>query len=461
MAERVRPGQEAATLGAMDRMASDDVMVVAAMTAGDPAGLDSAYRQYADRLYAYSRSIVGDHDTASDVVQETFLVAQERVRQLRDASRLGSWLYTIARNECLQRIRQRRRAVTLADSHEAVLDTDPGRSIHAEQVREIVHAAAAGLNEGEREIFELTVRHGLSAAEVAGVLGVSVNHAHARISRARTQFEGALGALVLARDAGDQCPTLAGLLEGWDGRLTVLLRKRVERHVRDCAVCADRRRDRMNPSALLAAYGALPFLAVTQEWTPPSSLGRPSRAGSSTARRNTVLTAGVVALIVGVFVGVQMARSNVDSLATALPSPLPSPPPTVAISADPPENLAPPGGRESTTPQATAGSASTTITIVTAFVVPFTAQASARTTCSTGASFALVVGVETRGAALANARLYWRIAATASAAMTVSGSTARRTVHLSAPKVTWWIVATAADGRSVTTPQVTTSNPCP
>jgi RNA polymerase sigma factor (sigma-70 family) len=164
----------------MDQMAPDDA-VVAAMTAGDPAGLDSAYRRYADRLYTYARSIVGDD--AADVVQETFLIAQERVRQLRDPSRLGPWLYAIARNECLRRIRGRKNTVMLAESHEPIHDTDPGRAIHAAQVRELVHAAAAGLNDGEREVFELTVRHGLSSAEVAEVLGVSANHAHARISR--------------------------------------------------------------------------------------------------------------------------------------------------------------------------------------------------------------------------------------------------------------------------------------
>ena len=176
--------------------------------------------------------------SAGDVVQDTFLLAQERVRQLRDPSRLGPWLYAIARNESLRRISGRKHTVPLADADEPVLDTDPGRALHAAQVREVVHAAADGLNDGDREVFELTVRHGLSAAEVAAVLDVSAKHAHARMLWARTQFEGALGALLLARDGGARCESLAGLVRGWDGRLTALLRKRIERHAHDCAVCA-------------------------------------------------------------------------------------------------------------------------------------------------------------------------------------------------------------------------------
>src|SRR5262245_61676900 len=107
----------------MDRSLADPA-AVAAMAAGDPAGLEAVYRRYADRRYTYARSIVDDSDTAADVVQDTFVIAQERVRQLRDPARLGSWLYTIARNECLARLRARKRTVMLAESHEPVLDTD-------------------------------------------------------------------------------------------------------------------------------------------------------------------------------------------------------------------------------------------------------------------------------------------------------------------------------------------------
>jgi RNA polymerase sigma factor (sigma-70 family) len=239
-----------------------DPVAVEAMAAGDPAGLESVYRRYADRIYAYARSIVADGDTDADVVQETFLLAQQRVRQLRDPDRLASWLYAIARNECLARLRARKRTVMLDESHDRVLDTDPGRALHAAQVKELVHAASAGMNDGDREVFELTVRHGLSAADVARVLDISDKHAHARISRVRDQFEGALGALVMARDSRGRCEELDGVLRGWDGQLTALLRKRIERHTRECAVCAARRRERMNPASLLAAYAALPFLAV-------------------------------------------------------------------------------------------------------------------------------------------------------------------------------------------------------
>ena len=56
---------------------------------------------------------------------------------------------------------------------------------------------------------------------------MSRNHAHALQSRARSQLERSLGALVVARTGRDACAALDALLTGWDGQLTVLMRKRI------------------------------------------------------------------------------------------------------------------------------------------------------------------------------------------------------------------------------------------
>jgi RNA polymerase sigma factor (sigma-70 family) len=83
----------------------EDPEVVAAIVAGDPAGLAEAYDRYAMPLYTYCRSILREPADAADAVQDTFLVATARLRDLRDRARLRSWLYAVARNECLRRLR--------------------------------------------------------------------------------------------------------------------------------------------------------------------------------------------------------------------------------------------------------------------------------------------------------------------------------------------------------------------
>ena len=83
----------------------EDPEVVAAIVAGDPAGLAEAYDRYAMPLYSYCRSMLREPADAADAVQDTFLVAAAKLRDLRDPGTLCSWLYAVARNECLRRLR--------------------------------------------------------------------------------------------------------------------------------------------------------------------------------------------------------------------------------------------------------------------------------------------------------------------------------------------------------------------
>ena len=118
-------------------------------------------------------------------------------------------------------------------------------------------------------MLDLQLRHGLASSEVASVLGVSRNHAHALMSRARVQLETALGALVVARSGRRDCPELDAMLDSWDGRLTVLVRKRVNRHIERCAVCSRRRDQEMTPAMLL---GVAPVLALPLAAALPAAL---------------------------------------------------------------------------------------------------------------------------------------------------------------------------------------------
>jgi len=83
----------------------EDPEVVAAIVAGDPAGLAEAYDRYAVPLYSCCRSILREPADAADAVQDTFLIAAAKLRDLRDPGQLRSWLYAVARNECFRRLR--------------------------------------------------------------------------------------------------------------------------------------------------------------------------------------------------------------------------------------------------------------------------------------------------------------------------------------------------------------------
>jgi RNA polymerase sigma factor (sigma-70 family) len=247
----------------------DDRALVAALVSGDPRGLEGAYRTYSNRLYTYCRGFLHDPDAAADAVHDTFVLASQRADQLREPDRLRPWLYAIARNECLRQLRGRARQVPLAEAGDVTApEVDPVTGLRAAEIQELVWAAADGLNPGDREVFELAVRHELPAPEISTMLGVSVAHAHARLSRARAQLERALGALLVARTGTEECPQLAELLYGWDGTLTPLIRKRVGRHIESCEICTEQQRRQLRPAALFSAYAAAPFLVAPAELWP-------------------------------------------------------------------------------------------------------------------------------------------------------------------------------------------------
>jgi RNA polymerase sigma factor (sigma-70 family) len=247
-----------------------DSEVVAAIVAGDPEGLASAYDKYAAPLYTYCRSMLHEPADAADAVQDTFVIAASRLEGLRDRDRLRPWLYAVARNECRRRIRARAATSALEEAPDVTDESvDVGGDAERAEMRELVHEAVGGLNPAEQEVIELQLSQGLDASEVADVLGISRNHAHALISRARDQLEISLGVLLVARSGREDCAELDTLLQGWDGHLTVLLRKRLHRHIERCPICGDRKRDVLRPAMLL---GLAPLAALAAGPAAPAGL---------------------------------------------------------------------------------------------------------------------------------------------------------------------------------------------
>lgn len=244
----------------------EDPEVVAAIVAGDPAGLAEAYDRYAMPLYSYCRSLLREPADAADAVQDTFLVATAKLRDLRDRAKLRSWLYAVARNECLRRLRAGTALSALDEAADIPAEAaEIGIATERVEVQQLVRAAIAGLNPGERDVIELSLIAELDGDELADALGVSRNHAHALLSRARSQLERSLGALIVARTGREACAGLDAMLASWDGQLTVLMRKRISRHIDQCDVCGERKRRELTPALFASAVPVAAMLPGFRE----------------------------------------------------------------------------------------------------------------------------------------------------------------------------------------------------
>ncbi|WP_421119163.1 sigma-70 family RNA polymerase sigma factor [Aquihabitans daechungensis] len=236
---------------------ADDAQLVEAAQAGDRDAFAAIFDRYAPRVHAFCTRLLNEPHTASDATQDTFVAAAQRLDQLRDPSALRAWLYAIARNECTRHGRARARAVPTEDAVMAGQTGDdlgadePARAAAADETGAILWDAAAGLDEGDRILLELHVRHGLEGAELAEAAGVAPGQISMATGRMRERVARSVGALLIARKGRADCPGLQVVLADWDGSYDVLTRKRVARHIDSCELCDERR------AALVAPFGAL------------------------------------------------------------------------------------------------------------------------------------------------------------------------------------------------------------
>jgi len=234
-----------------------DAELVGRATSGDRAAFAAIYDRYGDRIYTTCRHLLRDPDDAADCAGDVFLLAAERLGQLRDPERLRPWLFAIARHEAYRRTRRRSREIPTdtMDDHLDDVPADEPTATDAEDVRRLLADAAEGLDERDRTVLALHLAGGLDGEGLALALGTSVGTAQVAAHRMRERLATSLGALLVARQGRQDCTELGSILAGWDGRFTVLVRKRVARHVKGCEVC-DRRR-RAVPATLLSAGPAL------------------------------------------------------------------------------------------------------------------------------------------------------------------------------------------------------------
>jgi RNA polymerase sigma factor (sigma-70 family) len=255
-------------------IASDAELARAAAT-GDRSAFGGIYDRYVDRLHDFCVGMLRDRDAAADCVQDVFCTAAVQLPKLRDPDKLRPWLYAIARNEALRCIRQRRREEVVDELPETASgDSGPDTLAARTELAALIAEAAGGLSDRDRSVLELAYRHGLDGPELAEALSVSAGNATKMVSRLRETIERSLGALLVARRAQRNpqgCPELGAILAGWDGQFSVLLRKRIARHIDSCPTCEENRRELLNPAALL---GGAPILIPAPWWLRGHTLSR-------------------------------------------------------------------------------------------------------------------------------------------------------------------------------------------
>jgi len=152
---------------------SSDAELLARVGEGDREAFELLYRRYVRPLFGLALRRLGDRGHAEDAVQEAFAAIWRSASTYRpERGAAGGWLYTVARNAIVDRLR-RNGLATDAELPELV-SNEPGPPEKAEDsyVAVRVHRALEELQPREREVIELAYWSGMSQSEVADYLGL-------------------------------------------------------------------------------------------------------------------------------------------------------------------------------------------------------------------------------------------------------------------------------------------------
>jgi RNA polymerase sigma-70 factor (ECF subfamily) len=195
-----------------------DEELLAAYQQGDPGAFEGLLRRHRAPLFTFLLRMLGDREKAEDLAQETFLRIVKGAQAWEHRARFQTWLFTIARNLCVDRARRDRfrRADSLdaqgPDDEPPLVDSVPGREIdpargaESARLRPLLMKALLSIPQEQREVFVLREQAGIPFREIAEILGVNENTAKSRMRYALEGLRKALEAAGVSEETAAEEP---------------------------------------------------------------------------------------------------------------------------------------------------------------------------------------------------------------------------------------------------------------
>jgi RNA polymerase sigma-70 factor, ECF subfamily len=185
--------------------AADEMQLLSLARQGQWDAFETLVARFQPRVFGLAWRILQQREDAEDVTQQTFLSVMEHLDSFREESSLATWILRIATNHALKLLRKRRGLATvpletLGDSRGGDSDPlphpdyiaqwhdDPADLAQRSEIRQLLNAALAEVDEKHRVVFVLRDIEGFSTQETADALGLSVANVKVRLLRARLQL---------------------------------------------------------------------------------------------------------------------------------------------------------------------------------------------------------------------------------------------------------------------------------
>lgn len=172
-----------------------DVELVARAQRGDTQAFDQLVTRHEAKVYGLCLKMLGSPEDAEDVLQEVFVKAYQSLPSFRGDSAFSTWVYRIATNACLMRIRKKKLDTVPLDKPAGPEEDvtreipdwtrNPASQVMNEEFRTVLAKHVNDLDPDNRIVFMLRDVHGLTTDDTASVLGLSVPAVKSRLHRAR------------------------------------------------------------------------------------------------------------------------------------------------------------------------------------------------------------------------------------------------------------------------------------
>ena len=167
---------------------TDDGELIRRVLKGEAAPFRILVERYQGPLFGLLRNLLPDPGDCEDLAQEVFLAAYRSLASYRpELSRFSTWLFTIARNKCVN-LHHKRRPVVVRDLPEEADERTPDLALAEREFFRQLDAALAALPFDQKTAFVLAEIQGLSHEEIARIETISVGTVKSRLSRAKEKL---------------------------------------------------------------------------------------------------------------------------------------------------------------------------------------------------------------------------------------------------------------------------------
>jgi len=162
------------------------------------------FEEFSAPIHSYVLRMVGDHDRAADITQDTFIKAYRKLDTVTEATSTRAWLYRIATNTAIDDMRRRRLVSPMGDDAPMYAnrpDQSPGpeAQVMASTLDERVQRALMQLRPNHRQCLLLSDLDDMSAQQIGDVMGISYAAVRTLLCRARGEMRRSLSAEGFAR----------------------------------------------------------------------------------------------------------------------------------------------------------------------------------------------------------------------------------------------------------------------